>query len=249
VLAVGLEHIFVWVMHGDPLSRWLAILKGLRGHRQTLVRTGLIPEEQDLAYYFGHVFTWLATFARVAPSAALTIGATLIAAIYLMIGRWRDEALRLLVCFVVVFIIFRIPEFMKTYSFQPRRLLPLTALGPVIASAALWCARPQHIGRAARFILPIVIGFAMAISTALILLGMERPYLRSLQHKLAAEREMWSWIKNHEAEVEREGFFADHRTLRTANALSGFALGTRNVHTYPAYWGVRDGNGQCPLRV
>jgi hypothetical protein len=242
VLAVILEHTFFWVMHGDPLSRWIAILKGLKAHRQTLVRTGLVPEEQDLAYYFGHVFTWLARFARVAPSAALTIAATLIAAIHLLIARWRDAALRLLVCFVVVFVIFRVPEFMKTYSFQPRRLLPLAALGPVMTLVALWYVSPRRIRWAARSIFPMVIGFAMVILVTLVLFGIEKPYLRSLQYKLAVEREMWSWIKNHEAEVESKGFFADHRTLRTVNALSGFALGTRNVHTYPAYWGGKDGN-------
>lgn len=241
-LAVALEHLFFWAIHGDLFYRWLAIPNELESYRQQMLSGALVPEEQDLDYYFSHVRTWLSTFAKVAPSAALTIATTLIATIYLLIARWRDAAIRLLVCLVIVLLTLKIPEFMKTYSFQPRRMLPLAVLGPIITLAAVHGTTRQHVRSRASSILSVVVSLALVVSVTLLLFSMERPYLRKLEDKVAVERAMCAWIQNHEVKVENDGFFTDHRSLRTVNALCGFQLAKRNIHTYPAYWLLADGN-------
>lgn len=219
LVGCSLELVFFWILHGDPLHRWDVVQAAQERVRE--FRAEATPEAMNPAV---RAWPWLRRLTEDEPTTLGLTLASMAGAAFLARTAWRDARLRFVVVAVAVFAGMRAVELTQTFSYQPRRLLPLVHLAAVAIPVVLVHARATRGLRAA-------VGLTVLAAIAISLFTSEGPRLQRERHRLSAERWLAAWTARHAEEVRARTLFTDPRTLKVLWTLRGFpdlgALGIR----------------------
>lgn len=224
VAGVAAEHLLFLVAYGDPLHRWKTIIAASAenvARRSEVATHGVAISEKVLG--------WLGRLGRELPSFSMIAVTSLVAAGMLW-RHLRENRFSLILLYFACVLGMRLPELTQTFSYQPRRLLPLAGCTAVLLACLLarWAARRRR----DRW-LAIVVGAAILVTQAGLLAAFDARQTLDASAKLSAERWAFQWIRTHAAEVRQKGLYVDHRTYKILSAFSGFDdLKSRGVHLF-----------------
>jgi len=203
------EHALFWGLYDDPSYRWKTIQTGSAQYR-ALMETKLV----ELPTVAQKMRTWGAKFRKRLPSFSLLLGATCILGLYYFIRSWRDTRIRLICFYIFALLIMRLAEFTRTFSYQPRRLLPFAGCGAILLAVAL--------SRCRRVRLASLAGVAFLAAQAYLLATVDARTIRAEAVKHAPERWIANWARENAGLVGDKGLYVDHRTYRMIYAWWGF---------------------------
>ena len=238
VAGVAAESLFFYVLHGDLLHRWWTIETSTARNTalyEQAIRTGTLSYPTSLFgktnWFFSHLLNRL-------PGAVLLMGAGVVATVYLVFVRMRQGPIRLVIIVFAVALAFRVPELTSTFSFQPRRYLPMVTAACILiplAASQIWpyvMLRPKW-ARA-------LTGAAMALVLGLfVYLTFNDDWTTAAlnANKLRVEKELVTWTERHtQLLTPRTPLYTDRRTARILNFLGGSNIPLGALDTYPFHW-------------
>jgi hypothetical protein len=174
------------------------------------------------------------------PAMSLLAACAAVLAAVVLLRRRAQPVAGLVAAYAASVLLMRLLEIAGTFSFQPRRILPLAGAAAVLVPFALWCwVRPgwRRAALSAALLVTLVTAFAL------------KDAMNPIQdaRKLWAERWLFRWLQASEALVRERGLYTDERTCKILEAMSGFRdLPEQGIHILAgpagdehAYYGAR----------
>ena len=211
------EHIMFWRLYGDPWIRWKVISAGLDKYAAAMERGGrAVLNSKRIGWWVGQV-------AREFPSFTMVMLVSILAALAGVVLWWRQVRVRLF-CFTMLFLVaLRIVEFTRTFSYQPRRLLPFVAGAAVLGAFALHKLRWRRVAA--------VLGVAFLAAQSIMLFAGDAEKMHRYAAQLGPERWLHKWSLRNEEAVRENGLYIDSRTFSAVKVMGGHrdleALGFR----------------------
>ncbi len=223
IAGLAAEHALMYRAFGDPLYRWKTIISA--SARNEARREAILTD----SVAFGERITeWLARVAAELPSFSLVAIAGIASACVLLLRPRRQPGLSLVTSYLFCLLAMRLLELTETYSYQPRRLLPLAGCAAILSTSLLWRQRDGTPTRHAVRLGVALLGFQVGLFALFDAAEISRD-----RAKLAAERWVFNWARTHADEVSARGLYLDQRTFKVLTALGGFDdLRRREIHLY-----------------
>ncbi len=252
VVGVGLWGLVLLIRRSFPLRLWLVPLGFVLGHVgelywfhhyfgsaidrwRTITQTSdlyavrrLAAADESMAV-FDRVSRWIERFWDTMPAAVVFTLVAVAAALLALIVFRRHRSTLLIVCYAFGIMLMRVPELTKTYSYQPRRLLPLVGCGAILI-AILLCRwrRPRS------STIPLI-GAVLVTLLAFGLVQYDGHCINNDNYKLAPERWLYNWTRDHADQLPQHPLYTDERTAETIYALHGFAdMGKLGIFLLPS---------------
>ncbi len=210
-LAVGVvaEHLLFYCAYGDPFERWEAMVRVSADNAATrrAVEAQPLPHLERFLGWLRRVGETLPAFAALA---VIGIPLAIVAAV-----RSRNKPGVLLVSLYVLCVAaVRFIELTQTYSYQPRRLLPLAGAAAILLAPAV-CA-----WRRPRWLAPtIAIVLLSGYSSGLV--GFDYHSVWQAGRRLTAERWIHDWARRNADLVRERELYVDYRTYKALYVLHG----------------------------
>ena len=237
-LGVAAESVFFYLIHGDLLHRWKAAAASTartRAFYEEAVRTGLLTDAR--LNPLGRATRFLGLMLSRQPATMLLLGAGIIAAVYLSISR-LGGAIRLVILVFAVALLARIPELASTFSYQPRRYLPLVTAACILVPLAISHVWPR-LRSLPRWASPLA-GFAVALLFGLyayLNLASDWASSRNIADKLRIERNLVAWARQYPQLIKPTApLYTDSRTARILSFIGAQSPISGALETYPFYW-------------
>ena len=195
--------------YGDALFRWKLTLK------YSAMNAARTQEMADRSLpYAARMWSTLRKLYTTMPAFSLVTGLGVVAALTALIRYWRRPGVLLITLYFLSAAALRPYEQLHTYSYQPRRYLPL------IGAAAILLALLLPLARRRRW---------LATSLAVVFLGGygylfangDARTVRISAHPCVTEEWLFDWTKQHADLVRENGLYADHRTCQALYMLHG----------------------------
>ncbi len=205
-----LEHAMFWAAYGDPLARWRIAIDGQ-------ARSAAFHQSMEIRplSYVDRLIELLRLLAWGWPAMSLLAACAAVLAAAVLLLRRRQPVAAMVAAYAASVGLMRLLEIAGTFSFQPRRILPLAGAASVLVPFALWCwVRPgwRRAALSAAFLATLVTAFALKDAM--------NPVRDA--SKLRAERWLFRWLQENEALVRERGLYTDERTCKILEAMSGF---------------------------
>ncbi|MHC4562805.1 MAG: glycosyltransferase family 39 protein [Planctomycetota bacterium] len=235
LVAIGGELTFLTIRHGDPLHRYRVVKRAIDQTTDFHRSKNGAEKGYSLAEHKEKICRIAKRMEDRLPGASVALVVGVLGGAAFLVIRRKEPAVCLLGLTLLAFVLIRLPETWKTFSFQPRRYLTGTALGAVMLTA-LFAAIYQR-GRPAlwRRIALVVCALLIPGWIVCLLVQKDSRFLRAEADKGRIVLSSLRWIDDHANAVRADKFRSDHRTLRWLNIASGLRLGDESLRTYPWY--------------
>ncbi len=203
------EHILMAMAFDDPFYRWAYVIEAsLDNAAERALATGReiswIERLTDFSFHF----------ARKQPSFVIITGLGLIATFILSWRKRRDVAILLVCVYAITVFMMRIPELTQTYSYQPRRLVPLAGPTAILMAVFLDQFRRQRMARVTAAYLLLLLQFVTLVK-------FDVSVIRRDASRIDVERQLHAWMRADPELVRKRKLYVDDRTYMILYLLIG----------------------------
>ena len=222
-LAVGVvaEHLLFYVAYGDPFDRWktMARVSAENAATRQAVAAQPLPHLERFLGWLRRVGETLPAFAALA-----VIGVPL--AIVAAVRSRNKPGVLLVALYVLCVAAVRLLELTQTYSYQPRRLLPLAGAAAILLAPVV-CAWRRPRWPSPTIAIVLLSGYSGA------LVGFDYHSVWGAGRRLTAERWIHDWARRNADLVRERELYVDYRTYKALYVLHGLRpLGEFGIYPY-----------------